>query len=247
MKVTVMLDKRMNNVWVYWQGDRAVYIDLCIATIRKYSVGLNFTLLSDQNVREYLKLPEVYSKLSVVHRADYLRVALLHKYGGMWLDADTIVLKPLSKYISFLDKYKFLGFGKRRSPQTAIIAGVPDSLILSTWFNYLDRKIFESNISWGDLGPIAIKKILLDLYGMDKHEYYNVSSEHCVPISCRDWKDFFSIRVKQDVILKDTGMVMLYNKFMKYRLRQYNKVCLMESDMFISKLFRKSLNYERIC
>lgn len=232
----------MNNVWVYWQGDRQPYIDLCIDTIKKHSIGLNFTLLNDYKVKSYLCLPSIYNTLSVVHRADYIRVALLKEYGGIWLDADTIVLKPLVKYLSFLKKYKFLGFGKSRTPQTAVIAGTTDSLILSLWLRYIHNHINNDKISWGDLGPLALKKILTTLPTMSNLEYYNISTEHCVPISCKDWKDFFSFRkVEGDTITDSTGIVMLYNRYMRYTLKKYDKGYLMNSGMFISKLFRLAL------
>ena len=236
----------MNNVWVYWQGDKLPYIELCIETIRRHSSNLNFVLLNDQKVANYLELPLGYSKLSVVHRADYIRVALLYKYGGIWLDADTIVLKPLVKYVKFLDKYKFLGFGKELSPQTAVIAGRPDSAILSLWFRYIVEFItYNLSISWGDLGPIALENVLTHKLD-DVYEYYNVSPAYCVPVSCKAWKDFFSTRKEvKGAVLEQTGIVMLYNKFMKHKMKRYDREYLMESDMFISKLFRKALSYDR--
>jgi len=234
------------NVWVYWQGYKAPYIDLCITTIKKYSNGLNFVLLDDNSITKYLNLPATYTKLSVVHRADYIRVALIHKYGGIWLDADTIVLKPLIKYTKFLDKYKFLSFGKPRSPQTAIVAGRSDSAILFWWFNYIHRKINESNITWGDLGPIALKSILKNAQHVNNlkrdREYYNIPPEYCAPIPCKDWKRFLSNRViENDIVPKNVGFVMLYNRFMKYKLGRYDKDYLLKSDILISKLFRRSL------
>ena len=233
----------MRDLWVYWQGDMPPYINLCIETIKRHSTGINLVLLDDYSITKYLQVPLVYKQLSVVHRADYIRVELLHKYGGIWLDADTIVLKSLTKYTKFLNKYKFIGFGKRRSPQTGIIAGRHDSLILSLWSEYINAKIRTGGISWGDLGPVALKKILIGLQPMGKHEYYNISSKYCTPVSCDDWKQFLSIRrTERETISENTFAVMLYNKFLKYELIKYNRDQLMRSNLFISKLFRRALN-----
>ena len=37
-----------------------------------------------------------YESLSLVHRADYLRCELLHRYGGLYCDVDTICVSDLT-------------------------------------------------------------------------------------------------------------------------------------------------------
>lgn len=230
------------TVWTYWEGNRVPYIDLCLDTIRKYSKGLNFVLLNDNLVKTYLNLPFKYNKLSVVHKADYIRVALLCKYGGIWLDADTIVLKPLVKLVNFLEKYKFMGFGLLCSPHTAAIAGKPDSLILNVWLNYINKEIYKNSIAWGDLGPLALSKVLGQVGAIESDEYYNVTSNFCTPVSCVDWKFFFSERkLLEDIIYDETIIVMLYNKFMKHRLNKYDREFILSSNMIISRLLRRAL------
>jgi mannosyltransferase OCH1-like enzyme len=230
------------NVWVYWEGYKPPYIDLCISTIKKYSSGLGFVMLDDRNVSKYLYLQPSYYRLSVVHKADYIRVALLNKYGGCWIDADTIVLKPISKYLKFLDKYRFLGFGKPRSPSNSIIAGRTDSFILKLWLSCIISKMGNKNIGWAELGSIPLKGVLKRMHNTDGLEYYNISSEYCVPVVCKDWRMFFSNRIiVSDVISPVTGFVMLYNKFMCKRLMHHSMSDLMKSDILLSKLFRKAI------
>jgi hypothetical protein len=48
-------------------------------------------------------LPELhpsYEHLSYVHRADYVRMALLNRYGGVWLDLETVALRNFSSLFS---------------------------------------------------------------------------------------------------------------------------------------------------
>ena len=42
------------------------------------------------------------SFLSIPQKADYIRLSLLKKYGGIWLDSDIIVIKNLQPIIDKL-------------------------------------------------------------------------------------------------------------------------------------------------
>ncbi len=49
--------------------------------------------------------------MTIQQKVDYIRYLLLYKYGGIWVDADTIVIKNLSPIIDKLKYYDFVGFG----------------------------------------------------------------------------------------------------------------------------------------
>merc|ERR1719356_582745 len=42
-------------------------------------------------------LPDNYDDLKIQHRSDAIRIALLERYGGAWIDVSTFLLKPLSE------------------------------------------------------------------------------------------------------------------------------------------------------
>lgn len=94
----------------YWEtvSGNAVptYIPLCIASMREV-LGDSFLLLTNKNASQYIGeeylnknwcfdrknkniTPEI---ASVVAKSDFIRMAYVYRYGGFWLDADTIVLK----------------------------------------------------------------------------------------------------------------------------------------------------------
>ena len=94
-------------VWSYWhQGfDSArLFTRLCLENKRRVAEasGWNFIMLNRTNVGDYLnatQLEEVYQQLpepTVQKRADLIRLMLMIKYGGMWLDADAHLTRPLS-------------------------------------------------------------------------------------------------------------------------------------------------------
>lgn len=83
-------------IWVcWWTGvDTAPrLVQQCVKSILANAGNHPVRLITEKNYAEYVAIPEyIYIKMqrkqmSVAHFADYLRVCLLHQYGGLWLDA----------------------------------------------------------------------------------------------------------------------------------------------------------------
>ena len=84
------------NVWTYWEGDRPVFIDVCLSTASRACAGkVDFHLVTPDNLKIYLPdgvLDPRYAQLpQPALRADAIRAALLATHGGWWWDADTVV------------------------------------------------------------------------------------------------------------------------------------------------------------
>jgi len=89
------------TVWTYWEGPCPDYIQLCIQSMRRWC---NLRLL-DRKGFDDLWLEDcdlAVDGLYIAHRADFIRAYLLHHYGGAWIDADCIVLKPIAPLASYL-------------------------------------------------------------------------------------------------------------------------------------------------
>lgn len=105
------------NIWMYWETKngykKPAYLNLCYRTIVRHCSNCNIHLLNEKTVLNFL--PDLNTKLlercSIPQKADYIRISLLQKYGGLWLDSDIIVFKSLSELFLLLEKYDFIGFG----------------------------------------------------------------------------------------------------------------------------------------
>jgi hypothetical protein len=98
----------MKKIWTYWEGPRPPYIDLCLESFEKMKdCGYEVTLVTPNNVAQHLfgtGITERYKRVAhVEQRSDIVRVGLLHKYGGMWFDADTVMLNPPENLAAMLD------------------------------------------------------------------------------------------------------------------------------------------------
>jgi hypothetical protein len=90
------------EVFLYWTGPKYSLIHVLHDIIKVQAVKQDFkaTFLNDDNLKDYIniqELPECFNKLKPAHKADVIRVFLLEKYGGIWVDSDTIVTPDFNK------------------------------------------------------------------------------------------------------------------------------------------------------
>lgn len=102
------------TIWMYWTDTdpaaaRPPYIEACFESIQDNS-GCAIELCDGLSARRLLPdLPEHFERLKPAHQSDLFRVGVLAKYGGMYLDADTFVLKSLRPLFEILESYEFIG------------------------------------------------------------------------------------------------------------------------------------------
>ena len=125
--INILLKKKIelfNNeyneriIWMYWETlpgkKKPGYIDLCINSV-KFNCGKCFKVivLDNNSISNYL--PEIndinLSNLNLPQKVDYYRYCLLEKYGGVWLDADILVIKCICPFYQKLKNSDYVGFG----------------------------------------------------------------------------------------------------------------------------------------
>ena len=79
---------------------RSEYLDLCVETIERHVAPLELRVLSRHDAVTWLPDLDVerWESLPAPNfRSDYVRSRLLQRYGGIWIDVDTVALSPLSQ------------------------------------------------------------------------------------------------------------------------------------------------------
>lgn len=106
-------------IWQYWaQGYDHVppVVRQCLDSVEKYADGYTLVRLADDNLGEYLDLPEFVQEkrksYSRAHFADLLRLMLLKAYGGIWMDATIMLSGPIPPAYAACDFFVF-----RRDPE----------------------------------------------------------------------------------------------------------------------------------
>lgn len=81
-------------VWAYWEGPRPPIVDLCLDTVRRHFPTMQ--LLDPERVLGMggEDILAATADCLLPHRADLVRFWVMSLTGGLWFDADCIVVRP---------------------------------------------------------------------------------------------------------------------------------------------------------
>jgi len=110
-----MIPNRIFFVWLGknfpWSAEIAVMSALQAQKPKEITVYSDYELksenfkcilINDSTLKELEICAELYNKLkSPASKANLLRLAILYKYGGVYLDTDTVFIKPIDDLLSF--------------------------------------------------------------------------------------------------------------------------------------------------
>ena len=103
-KTDAFLEKIPNIIWViWWQGEEKMpkVIRECYMSIKRNSAGRKVILITEHNYNDYITIPKyILNKvrkgiISLTHFSDVIRVSLLSKFGGLYIDCGIFVTKPI--------------------------------------------------------------------------------------------------------------------------------------------------------
>ena len=199
--------KKKDTIWMYWETmpgkKKPGYIDLCINSV-KHNCGscYNVIVLDNITINDYL--PDVknldLSRLQLPQKVDYYRYCLLEKYGGIWIDADILVIKCICPFYKNLERHDYVGFGCGHDMNTCkkTLYGYSKPL---NWFmiskketpfikcvkNRALQKINESNENNKPLPYHSIGKVILsDCYNEMNKDNNKWSYKH-IPSKCQEF------------------------------------------------------------
>ena len=104
------------TVWVCWlQGyeNAPEIVKACINSMYKWLIGYKIEIINKENIFNYIDLPqhiiEKWEKgiISDTLFSDFIRLNVLYKYGGIWIDATVFFTGPLPQYINNSDFFMY--------------------------------------------------------------------------------------------------------------------------------------------
>tara|TARA_R110002012_G_C11478950_1_gene594813 strand:- start:34 stop:834 length:801 start_codon:yes stop_codon:yes gene_type:complete len=178
------------NVFIYWEGPEYSLISLLRKIIYKFSDdGKNYKVhfLNDSNISQYIDIPEEYFNLSVVQKADLVRVNVVYKYGGIWLDSDTLVMSNLASLFDIIDNQS--GF-LIKEDNLYVCNGVFGSKSKTQFLSECVKRIADTiktqtpeQLSWSALGPSMVNDIHLSTNMTSDYKVFN-GLDTLYPIEC---------------------------------------------------------------
>lgn len=165
-----------NNVFIYWVGNEYKLIKILRQLMYYHSNnGINYTihLINNDNINEYLNdIPDVFHKLQPAHQADYVRVNVVYKYGGLWLDSDTIVMNNLSSLFNILKEKSGFFIKEYNSILNGVFGSIKGTYLFKYWKNKIDDILKDNKdgkLRWTELGS----EILIDIRDNNNKLYDN--------------------------------------------------------------------------
>lgn len=104
------------KIWVCWlQGYEQAppIVKQCIKSIKQHSFEIEVVLLDNNSLSQYITIPsyiEEKNKRGIIpnaHYADYIRLMILSKFGGIWIDSTTFLTNKLPEYVISSDLFCF--------------------------------------------------------------------------------------------------------------------------------------------
>ncbi|MCW3779559.1 capsular polysaccharide synthesis protein [Levilactobacillus namurensis] len=89
------------TVWLQGEANLPYAVSECIKSMKRNAGEYTVQVVSLENLNRYLDVDssviESFNEghISAAHLSDYLRVMLLKRYGGVWLDATQYMVRPL--------------------------------------------------------------------------------------------------------------------------------------------------------
>ncbi|HEY0024929.1 MAG TPA: hypothetical protein VGB24_18590 [Longimicrobium sp.] len=147
--------------WLYWEGDCPEWIRACHETIAAHVPGVRlltpaaFDALRDRDRDIDLR------RLGVPHRADFVRAFLLARYGGLWIDSDCLVMRPLGPVLELAREHGFVGHRERSGlVSNGFMAARPGSRIAQALYHRVCGVLRARRpLGWTSLGSEPLTAI----------------------------------------------------------------------------------------
>lgn len=265
--------KERLNIWTYWESTdnkkMPAYLELCFETIKNQCINSNIHLVTPDNINEYINKNDLdldqiklqdKNKNPVSLKTDFLRVKLLHDYGGLWLDIDCIVLTDIGHQINnYLKSYEFIGMQKySKSPPYVtnnFMASRKEGAVIKKYLEQISQKIkfklsMDEEFSWSEIGSSMLTPIIND---NSISPVLLLAEEQIHPFDFTEAEVLEREKKPQDRIIylskrinDDTKCVMLYNALHSNEFKSLNKNEVLQSNCIIGDLINYSLGHESI-
>ena len=128
--------RKSDKVWICWfQGEENApkLVKACIESIRRTMPEKDIVVLTENNIDNFACFPDYIVKkrkegrISAAHYSDLLRVELLCRYGGIWIDSTVLCTsESIPLYVENSDFFLF--------KKLDLINLDDDPIICSSWF-----------------------------------------------------------------------------------------------------------------
>lgn len=235
-------------IWLFWwQGyeNAPLLVKKCIDSVKVHSNGTEVVLLTEKSWREYADIPEYIiekvesKKISLTHFSDILRMDLLSKHGGLWLDSTIFAAHDISEEwfsssyftihyktsTSKITKGRWTGFCQS-AKKGSLIHSFCGDVFFDYWKKYdvlIDYFLIDYVMDFGYENIPSFKRLVDSVpfnnegvKELDKHFNDVYSSELVSSILSKS--TFFKLNWKREYKAEIDGKETIYKKFIEEKL-----------------------------
>lgn len=263
-------------IFTFWEPKEEIpgFLQLCIKTWEKFLVDYEIIVL-DYNLTKLYIGEDLFSKIiskdmPIMVQSDAIRIAILNKFGGIWFDADTIVLN--GEFIKCFQDFELAMIkNKTGFHYISFIYASKNSVIINEWLKKIIYNVhkFKNIINnrenttnwkqswkkvnvWYYLGNGIIDNLIRNFRG--KH-YFGIEWEKLGVFPemkyfentslniYQTYKSFYFTKGDPDIALNiSKGLIFLHNSWTLSKYKNMSEEEFLSKDILLSKLFAKLLN-----
>ena len=269
------IETNSHYIFTFWEPSNSLpgYIYLCLKTWKKYLPHEYKVIVLDyHNIRDYLNYKILnkilFKKMTLQAQSDAIRVAILQKYGGIWMDSDTIITSSKCMNMFYGSDLIMFGYSKKKIAHIGFIYASKNSTILKVWLKNIIRRIrifkqrfflkrifpikrfeqsFEELLHWNYLGNGILNKIIENAPKkyfkiVEREEAYVLPELNFYkdPLQC--YRDLYFTPGNPEILLKkNKGVLMLHNSYTHEKYKNMSEEEFLQQDIMLTNLLLRLL------
>ena len=223
-------------IYTFWEGRMPDYIKLCLETWK-----VPFTVLNYDSLQKYTDIDtERIKRFTLPQQADAVRVHVLRDNGGVWLDADTIMVTGQ------LPKGEMIGDPIKRTNTIGYLRAEKDAEMYKAWAEYQDNIITGRNTptNWDIMGNaftdpwVKMHNVTIENVRKRWPETYMIQGNQSRP---EKYKEFYFNSFYMLSEIEATDILMLHNSWTPGWYREMSREKVLGSDFTLSNILRETI------
>ena len=273
--INLIYNKDKKIIFTFWEPKEKIpgYLSLCIKTWKKFLPEYKIIILDYETLKkligEKMFNSIICKDMSLMVQTDAIRVAILNKFGGIWMDTDDIVTN--GKFIKSFPNNELVMIKDHNGPFIGFIYASKNSTIIKRWLEEIIKRVkkfrevtlnktnttdwyqsFEEVNAWNYLGNGILNNLVINTtsnkyFGVD-HDKIKIFPElHYIKNSSLDfyekYKKFFFEKGDPQLVLNiSKDLVFLFNSWTDLKYKQMSEDEFLHQDILLSKLLSKLLD-----
>ena len=174
-EIEKIIPKTIHYCW-FGRGKKPRLVKKCIKSWKKYCPDYDIIEWNEDNfdVNQTIWTKQAYENKKWAFVSDYAKLWVLYNYGGVYMDTDVELLKPIDR---FLIHEAFSGMERPKVVPTGIIGSIKKQEMIKEFLDwYSNRPFVDNGVEWHEPNTAFITEIVKKYGGLTPvlSNYYQI-------------------------------------------------------------------------